>query len=69
MTLHSKPEPKDDTRAIQVGASHLGVILVRNTIGTGFMEERHCSLQGSVLSGKEPGLQLRAVPGADSAGR
>lgn len=44
MTLHSKPETKDDTRAIQVGVSHLGVILVRNMIGTGFLEKRHCSL-------------------------
>ena len=41
--LDLKPEAKDDTKAIQVEVSHLGVELVRNVVGTELMYTKHCS--------------------------
>lgn len=44
MTLHMKPKTKNNTVAVRVDVSYLGMMLVRNVVGIGLVENGHCSL-------------------------
>lgn len=41
--LDLKTEAKDDTRAIEVEVSHLGVELIRNVVAIGLTDTGNCS--------------------------